>query len=227
MAEKVLIVDDEADIVAGVEDVLTREGYEVATARNGKAGLKKASEFVPDVIILDVLMPGTDGYQVLAALRERGVRTPVIMLTARDTEADKVQGLDTGADDYMTKPFGMKELAARVRAVLRRGAGAKERVRSFSFGDVAVDFDHQTLTKNGELVRLSSCESELLRIMVERRGEAVSRETILTEVWRYDFPPDTRTIDNHVVRLRQKIEDDPHKPKYILTAHGMGYKFVC
>jgi len=227
MAEKALIIDDEADIVAGVEDVLTREGYEVATARNGKAGLKKAGEFVPDVIILDVMMPGMDGYQVLAALRERGVRTPVIMLTGRDAEADKVRGLDTGADDYVIKPFGMKELAARVRAVLRRGAGVKERIRSFSFGDVAVDFDHQTFTKKGDPARLSSCESELLRILVERRGEPVSRETILTEVWRYDSPPDTRTIDNHVVRLRQKIEDDPHKPKHILAAHGIGYKFVC
>lgn len=226
MADKVLIVDDEADIVAGVEDTLTREGYEVITAADGNDGLKKAVECAPDIILLDVMMPGKDGYEVLAALRKGGIRTPVIMLTGRDAEEDKIRGLDTGADDYITKPFSMKELAARVRAVRRRQAEKEGKVYSFSFDDVEVDFNRQTVTKGGKTVELSSCESELLRLLVAMRGEAVSRQAILTKVWGYDVAPDTRTVDNHIVRLRQKIEDDPRRPKHILTAHGKGYKFV-
>jgi len=226
MADKVLIVDDEADIVAGVEDTLAREGYEVITAADGKDGLKKAAECAPDIILLDVMMPEKDGYEVLAELRKGGIRTPVIMLTGRDAEEDKIRGLDTGADDYITKPFSMKELAARVRAVRRRQAEKEGKIHSFSFDDVEVDFDRQTVTKGGKTVELSSCESELLRLLVAMRGEAVSREAILTKVWGYDVAPDTRTVDNHIVRLRQKIEDDPRRPKHILTAHGKGYKFV-
>jgi DNA-binding response OmpR family regulator len=225
MADKALIIEDEPDMLMGLEDTLAHEGYEVVTAGTGEEGLKKAAELAPDLIVLDVMMPGMNGYEVCRTLRERGVKTPVIMLTARDAEDDKVRGLDTGADDYVTKPFSMKELVARIRAVRRRAA-EKEKVRAFSFGDVAVDFDHQTLTKGGETVRLSSCESELLRLLVARRGDAVTREQILTEVWGYEFPPDTRTVDNHIVRLRQKLEADPHHPKHILTVHGQGYKFV-
>ena len=226
MAEKVLIVDDEADIVAGVEDTLTREGYEVITASDGKEGLKKASECAPDIILLDVMMPKMTGYQTLAALRKKNIRTPVIMLTGRDTDDDKVRGLDTGADDYVTKPFSMKELAARVRAVRRRHADKEGKVRSFTFGDVEVDFERQTVARDSGTVELSTCESELLRLLVARRGDAVSRQDILTQVWGYDVTPDTRTVDNHIVRLRQKIEDDPRQPKHILTTHGKGYKFV-
>jgi len=226
MAEKVLIVEDEADMLAGLEDTLSREGYEVVTARDGKEGLKAAVESAPDLVILDVMMPGMDGYEVCAALRGRGVQAPIIMLTARDAEDDKVRGLDTGADDYVTKPFSMRELLSRINAVRRRYAGRREKIREFSFGGIHVDFDRQTLTRNEQAVRLSSFESELLRLLVMMRGEPVSRQTILTEVWGYDFPPDTRTVDNHIVRLRQKIEEDPHRPRHILTAHGKGYKFV-
>ena len=226
MAEKVLVVDDEADIVAGVEHTLVREGYEVITASDGKDGLKKASECAPDIILLDVMMPKMNGYEVLVKLRKKNIRAPVIMLTGRDAEEDKIRGLDTGADDYVTKPFSMKELAARVRAVRRRHADKEGKVRSFAFGDVEVDFERQAVVKDGRTVELSTCESELLRLLVARRGEAVSRQTILTEVWGYDVAPDTRTVDNHIVRLRQKIEDDPRQPKHILTAHGKGYKFV-
>jgi len=224
MAATVLLIDDEPDILTSLEDTLTHEGYAVTTAASGEEGLQKAAQLAPDLIVLDVMMPGMNGYEVLAALRQRGVQTPVILLTARDTEDDKVQGLETGADDYVTKPFSTRELVARLRAVQRRGK--KEKVRAFSFAGMTVDFDHQTLAKGDETVRLSSCESELLRLLVMRRGEAVSRDTILTEVWGYDYPPDTRTVDNHIVRLRQKIEHDPHRPKHILTAHGTGYKFV-
>ena len=226
MAEKVLIVEDEADMLAGLEDTLSREGYEVITARDGKEGLRAAAESAPDLVILDVMMPEMDGYEVCAALRGRGVQAPIIMLTARDAEDDKIRGLDTGADDYVTKPFSMRELLSRINAVRRRYEGRKEKIREFSFSGIHVDFDRQTLTRNEQAVRLSSFESELLRLLVMMRGEPVSRQTILTEVWGYDFPPDTRTIDNHIVRLRQKIEDDPHRPKHILTAHGKGYKFV-
>ena len=226
MADKVLIIDDEADIVTGVEHTLVREGYEVLTASNGKDGLRKAVEGAPDIIVLDVMMPKMDGYAVLAELRKRGLRTPVIMLTGRDAEEDKVRGLDTGADDYVTKPFSMKELAARVRAVRRRQAEKEGRIHSFTFGKIELDFERRTIARVGETVELSTCEAELLRLLVARRGEAVSRRTILEEVWGYEVAPDTRTVDNHVVRLRQKLEDDPHKPKHILTAHGTGYKFV-
>ncbi|MFO7897753.1 MAG: response regulator transcription factor [Planctomycetota bacterium] len=226
MAEKILICDDEPDVVAGLEHTLAGEGYDVVTALNGKDGLQKAMEEAPDFVVLDVMMPGMDGVAVCEELRRRGVKTPVIMLTAKDTEAEKVRGLEAGADDYVTKPFGTRELLARISAVGRRYAGGKEKIREFSFGDVTVDFDHQTVTRGGETTRLSSCESELLRLLVMRRGEAVSREAVLTEVWGYEYPPDTRTIDNHVVRLRQKIEDDPHAPQHLLTAHGVGYKFV-
>ena len=226
MAERVLVVDDEPDMLAGLEDTLVREGYEVITASNGKEGLKQAAENAPDIIILDVMMPGMDGYELCKTLRKRGIRTPVIMLTGKDAEDDKVRGLDTGADDYVTKPFSMKELVARIRAVRRRQAEKEGKVHAFSFGHIEVDFDRQTLTKKGQTVDMSSCESELLRLLVARRGEAVSRQTILTDVWGYDVAPDTRTVDNHIVRLRQKIEDDPRQPKHILTAHGTGYKFV-
>ncbi len=226
MAEKVLIVDDEADIVAGVEDTLVREGYEVITASNGKDGLKKATECAPDLIVLDVMMPKMNGYQVLASLRRKNIRTAVIMLTGRDAEDDKIRGLDTGADDYVTKPFRMQELVARIRAVRRRHVEKEGKIHSFAFGNVEVDFERQTVVKNGETIEMSTCESELLRLLVARHGDAVSREVILTEVWGYGVAPDTRTVDNHVVRLRRKIEDDSRQPKHILTAHGKGYKFA-
>ena len=226
MPDKVLLVDDEPDLLAGLEDALAHDGYRVTTAHNGRDGLRQAVEIRPDVIILDVMMPGMNGYEVCSALRKRGFETPVIMLTASDTEDNKVRGLDSGADDYVTKPFSTKELIARIRAVRRRRQEKHPRLHQFSFGNIKVDFDHQILLKAGRTVDLSSCESELLRLLIQRRGQAVTREIILTEVWGYDFPPDTRTIDNHVVRLRQKIEDDPHNPKHILTAHGLGYKFV-
>jgi DNA-binding response OmpR family regulator len=226
MPDKVLIVEDEPDMLMGLEDTLADEGYEVITAPNGKEGLKAANETAPDFIILDVKMPEMNGYEVCSALRHKGVKTPIIMLTAGDTEDEKVQGLEAGADDYVTKPFSMRELLARINAVKRRYADTREKIRSFSFDDVAIDFDHQALTKGGESVKLSSCESELLRLLVERRGQAVTRQDILTEVWGYEYPPDTRTVDNHIVRLRQKLEDDPRHPKHILTAHGRGYKFV-
>jgi DNA-binding response OmpR family regulator len=225
MREKVLIVDDEPDMLAGLEDTLAHEGFEVVTASNGKEGLRQAVDLAPDLILLDVMMPGMNGYEVLSALRKRGLRIPVIMLTGRDAEDDKVRGLDTGADDYVTKPFSMKELLSRIKAIRRRQPAREEKIRQFKFAGMKVDFDKQVLTRKGETVDLSSCESELLRLLVMRRGEAVSRSTILTEVWGYDVPLDTRTIDNHIVRLRQKIEDDPHHPKHILTAHGVGYKF--
>jgi len=225
MADTILIVEDEADMRTSLEHTLGLEGFEVVTASDGRAGLKRAAECAPDLILLDVMMPKMNGYEVCAALRKRGIKTPVIMLTAKDTEDEKVRGLEAGADDYVTKPFGIRELLARIHAVQRRYAD-REQIREFSFADMSVDFDRQVLTKGTETIRLSSCESELLRLLIACRGHAVSRQTVLTEVWGYDFPPDTRTIDNHVVRLRQKIEDDPHQPKHLLTVHGQGYKFV-
>lgn len=226
MAETILVVEDEPDMRTGLELNLQSEGYQVITAATGKEGLHKAMQSTPDVIVLDVMLPEMNGFDVCAELRGRGVQAPIIMLTACDDEDDKIQGLNAGADDYVTKPFSTRELMARIVAVRRRYAGAKDKIREFTFGTVHVDFDHQTLTKEGQAARLSSCESELLRLLIMRRGEAVSREQVLTEVWGYEYAPDTRTIDNHIVRLRQKIEDDPRHPKHILTVHGTGYKFV-
>ncbi len=226
MPEKILICDDEPDVVAGLEHTLAEQGYQVLSALNGKEGLQKVLEEAPDFIVLDVMMPEMNGFEVCKELRRRGVKTPVIMLTAKDTEEEKVRGLEAGADDYVTKPFGIRELMARITAVGRRYEGGEEKIRQYSFDDVAVDFDHRTVTRGGETARLSSCEAELLRLLVSRRGEAVSRQTVLTEVWGYEYPPDTRTIDNHVVRIRQKIEDDPRQPEHVLTVHGVGYKFV-
>lgn len=226
MPEKILVVDDDPDLLESLEANLRREGYEVITARNGRDGLARALQSAPDAILLDVAMPAPNGFEVCTDLRKRGIRIPILMLTARDSEAERVRGLDAGADDYIIKPFSTKELVARIRAVRRRYLGARERIREFAFKDTKIDFDHQTVTRRAKVIELSSCESNLLRLLVTRRGEAVSRNTILKEVWEYEFAPNTRTIDNHVVKLRQKIEDNPRHPKHILTAHGTGYKFV-
>jgi len=226
VAETILVIDDQRDVVTALEHALTEEGYDVLAARDGEAGLARALEAAPDVVLLDVKMPGMDGYQVCRALRDRGFGAPILMLTAKDSEDQKVRGLDAGADDYVTKPFGLKELAARIRAVLRRPAAGPSKVHEISFGETRVDFDRQEVIRAGKVVPLSSFESELLRLLVARRGEVVSREAILKDVWGYEVPPETRTVDYHVVRLRQKLEDDPRHPRHVLTAHGRGYKFA-
>jgi DNA-binding response OmpR family regulator len=222
---RILIVDDEPQMVRGLEDNLRFEGYETVSARDGRAALALAARESPDLVLLDVMMPGMSGWDVCRELRAKGLEMPVIMLTARGEEADRVRGLEIGADDYVSKPFGLRELSARIRAVLRR-PGPRQTIGELAFGDVRLDLRGRVASKGGREVKLTRKEFELLRYLVEFRGEVITRERLLDEVWGYDRFPTTRTVDTHVLRLRQKFEDDPERPRLIVTVHGQGYRFV-
>jgi two-component system, OmpR family, alkaline phosphatase synthesis response regulator PhoP len=226
--KRLLLVEDEAGLVLTLTDRFRREGYAIEHAGDGPSGLERASAESFDLVILDVMLPGMDGFEVCRGLRHRGIGVPVIMLTARGHVADKVSGLKLGADDYVTKPFEMVELLARVEARLRRPTEAPERITSpsFRFGDVTIDFRSAEVTRGGTAVDLSAREYRLLQYLVDHRGAIVSREELLKEVWGYDSTPLTRTVDVHVAWLRQKLEPNARRPTYIQTVHGMGYKFV-
>ncbi len=223
---RILIVDDEPEMVRGLEDNLRFEGYQTVAAGDGKRGLALALSEAPDLILLDVMMPGMSGWDLCRALRQRGFDTPVIMLTARGEEVDRVLGLELGADDYVTKPFSLRELMARIRAVLRR-PGPRQKFEEFAFGDVRVHLRARQAFKGGREVRLTRKEFDLLRYLVEHPGEVITRDRLLDEVWGYERFPTTRTVDTHILRLRQKFESDPERPAHILTAHGQGYRFVA
>jgi two-component system alkaline phosphatase synthesis response regulator PhoP len=223
---KILIVEDEPDMVLGLKDNFEFEGYEVLTATDGQSGLEKARSEKPDLVILDIMLPRLSGLEVCKALRSTGVETPIVMLTARGQEIDKVVGLELGADDYVTKPFSIRELLARVRAILRRTDGTKKRLSQYSFGDVELDFEIYRAKKGGADLELSPREFELLRYLIERRGETVSRDKLLEDVWGYESYPSTRTVDTHIAKLRAKIGDSGVDPRFVLTIHGVGYKFV-
>jgi two-component system alkaline phosphatase synthesis response regulator PhoP len=221
----ILIVDDEPEIVRGLADNLKFEGYATLTASNGVDALALATREAPDLILLDVMMPTMSGWDVCRQLRRQGIEVPIIMLTARGEEADRVQGLELGADDYVTKPFSLRELLARVRAVLRR-PGPREKFEEFAFDDVRVRPRGRQVFKAGEEVALTRKEFDLLVYLVGHRGEIVTRDRLLDEVWGYEQFPTTRTVDTHVLRLRQKLERDPERPTWILTVHRQGYKFA-
>ena len=221
----ILIIDDEPEMVRGLGDNLRFEGYRTLAATNGDEGLRLALQEVPDLILLDVMMPRMSGWDVCRQLRQRGVDVPVIMLTARGEEVDRVLGLELGADDYVTKPFSLRELLARVRAVLRR-PGPRQKFEEVAFGDIRIHLRGRQVFRTGEEIRLTRKEFDLLRYLVEHRGEILTRERLLEEVWGYERFPTTRTVDAHVLRLRQKLEPDPERPVYILTAHGQGYRFA-
>ena len=223
---RILVVDDEPEIVRGLEDNLRFEGYQTVSATNGEDGLARALSEAPDLVLLDIMMPKMSGWDVCRALRGRGVDVPVIMLTARGAEVDRVLGLELGADDYVTKPFSLRELLARVRAVLRR-PGPRQKFEEFAFGDVRIRLRGRQVFRAGREVRLTRKEFDLLVFLVEHRGEVVTRERLLDEVWGYDRFPTTRTVDTHVLRLRRKFEADPDRPAWILTVHGQGYKFAA
>jgi two-component system alkaline phosphatase synthesis response regulator PhoP len=223
---KILIVEDEPDMVAGLKDNFEFEGYEVATAVDGQAGLEQARAWKPDLIVLDVMLPKLSGLEVCKTLRGEGYDSPILMLTARGQEIDKVVGLELGADDYVTKPFSIRELLARVKAVLRRTDGKAKRLSHYAFSDLDLDFEAYKATKSGESLELSPREFELLRYLIERKGETVSRDQLLEDVWGYESYPSTRTVDTHIAKLRAKIGDSGSEPRYILTIHGMGYKFI-
>lgn len=222
---RILIVDDEPEMVRGLADNLRFEGYQTLAAGNGKDGLALALQESPDLILLDVMMPELSGWDVLRALRKKDLDVPVIMLTARGEEVDRVLGLELGADDYVTKPFSLRELLARVRAVLRR-PGPRQKVEEFAFGNVRLHLRARQAFKAGREVQLTRKEFDLLRYLVEHRGEVLTRDRLLDEVWGYERYPTTRTVDTHILRLRQKFENDPERPVYILTVHGQGYKFA-
>jgi DNA-binding response OmpR family regulator len=222
---RILIVDDEPAIVRGLEDNLRFEGYETLAASSGEQGLARALGEAPDLVLLDVAMPGRSGWDVCRELRERGLDVPIIMLTARGEEADRVRGLELGADDYVTKPFSLRELLARVRAVLRR-PGPRRKFEELAFGDVRVHRRGRRVTRAGREVRLTRKEYDLLVYLVGHQGDVVTRERLLDEVWGYEHFPTTRTVDTHVLRLRRKLEADPDRPRFIHTVHGQGYRFI-
>jgi DNA-binding response OmpR family regulator len=223
---KILIVEDEPNMVAGLRDNFEYEGYEVITANDGVAGLERALTDSPDLLVLDVMMPRMSGLDVCKQLKAKRPSIPIIMLTARGQEVDKVVGLELGADDYVTKPFSIRELLARVKAVLRRAQTAPKDQEQYKFGDVEVNLRSCQVSRNGKPLEFSSKEFELLKFFLSHSGEAISRDRLLEEVWGYDRFPTTRTVDAHIVRLRQKLEPKPEDPQFILTVHGLGYKFV-
>lgn len=223
--DKILIIEDDKAILMGLKDDLEYEGYKVSTALDGKEGLKKAMDGNFQLIILDILLPGLTGFEVCKKLREAGVDTPILMLTAAKTEEmDKVTGLELGADDYVTKPIGSREMVARVKAILRRVDQKEDIPEIYEFGDVSVDFKSHEVMKAGRKLHLTALEFSLLKFFIEHRGEVLTRDDMLDEAWG-DAIVSPRTIDPHIVHLRQKLEDDPANPKYIVSVRGVGYKF--
>lgn len=228
--KKILLVEDEPGLVLTLTDRLESEGYAVDSAREGGEALKKAAEEPYDLILLDVMLPGKSGFDVCRELRSRGSSTPILFLTARGEVADKVVGLKLGGDDYLTKPFDMMELTARVEALLRRASastpeGAAAGVR-YAFGDVEVDFRKAEVTRGKTPIELSALEFKLLKYFIENRGATLSREELLSRVWGYDAAIHSRTVDVHVSGLRQKIEPNPGRPQYVVTVHKLGYRFL-
>jgi DNA-binding response OmpR family regulator len=223
----ILVVDDEPHIVLGLRDALEFEGFHVITAGKGREAIALARSGSPDAIILDLMLPDMNGYAVCDELRRINALVPIVMLTARSQETDKVRGLDAGADDYVTKPFGVNELIARMRAIFRRVARpATSPPETLVMGDVTVNFTGQTLRARGSEHSLSFYEVELLRMLAERAGQPVSRDEILSKVWGLEGSATNRTVDNFIVKLRKKMEKSPEKPQYILTVYGFGYKLV-
>lgn len=225
--DKILVVEDDKAILMSLKDDLEFEGYEVATASDGKDGLKQALGGGFQLVVLDILLPGLNGFEVCKKLREAGVKTPILMVTAAKTEEmDKVVGLELGADDYVTKPIGSRELVARVKAILRRARKEDDPGDVFKFGDVEVDFKSHEVFKRGKELHLTALEFKLLKFFVKHRGEVLTRDQILDEAWGDEVIVAHRTIDPHIVHLRKKIEDDPAHPVYILGVRGVGYRFA-
>jgi len=222
----ILAIEDDPAILRGLADNLRYESYEVLTAVDGESGYSLFRQKKPDLVILDLMLPKLSGYEVCRKVRAEDPRTPILMLTARGEEADRVLGLDLGADDYVTKPFSIRELLARVRALLRRTQPPKPVLDRIEFGDVAVNFVAYEATRLGQPVEMTRKEFNLLRLLASRPGEVVTRDELLNDVWGYENYPTTRTVDNHIATLRAKLERDPADPRHLRTVHGVGYKFV-
>jgi DNA-binding response OmpR family regulator len=224
---RILVVEDDPSIRMGLEDTLTAKGYEVEVIGRGGEGAEKALSGRYDLVVLDVMLPDIDGFEVLRRIRQsRGPvrRLPVIMLSARGAELDRVRGLELGADDYVTKPFSLMELLARVASVLRRANGESAEPIGLSFGGIDIDLVGQVATRDGKRIELPSRAFAILKVFARRPGEVVSRDVLLDEAWGYEDYPNTRTVDNHLVKLRRALEDEPDKPRYLVTIHGAGYK---
>jgi two-component system alkaline phosphatase synthesis response regulator PhoP len=228
MSKRILFVEDEPGLVMTLTDRLRSEGYTVETATDGEVGLTRAASEFFDAIILDIMLPRRNGFDICRDLRQRDIHTPIIMLTARGQIVDKVVGLKLGADDYLTKPFEMIELLARLEALLRRAPPATPATspETYQFGTVWVDFRRTEVTRGSQVIDLSALEFRLLRYFIEHRGVTLSRDALLNDVWGYNTLVSTRTVDVHVAWLRQKLEVNPHHPQFVLTIHGIGYKFV-
>jgi len=225
--QTILVVEDEEGIMLGLEENLKYAGYEVSTADDGAIGLKKAVTEAPDLILLDIMLPEMSGYELCRQLRDSGKQTPVIMLTARGDEFDKLHGFEMGADDYITKPFSIDELLARVKAVLSRGRNISQGgPRTREFADCVVDLESRIFRKGNKAVVLTRTEFDLLNYFCENEGKALSRDVVMNDVWGMEYYGTQRSLDSFVASLRRKIEKNPHKPRHILTVHGVGYKFV-
>jgi len=221
---RILVVEDEPGIALGLEDDLKMEGYDVEVARDGITASRRARETTFDLILLDLMLPGKDGLEVCRELRRAGLRTPILMLTAKAQEAEKVLGLEIGADDYVTKPFGARELRARIKALLRRASDGAE-PGSYSFGDVEVDFLRGELRREGRAVEMTPIEFKLMGLFIRSRGRVLSRERLIEGVWGADTYASDRVVDNHIANLRKKIEPDPANPRYLRNLRGLGYRF--
>lgn len=225
---KVLLIEDEEGLIFTLTDRLISEGYKVTSARDGEAGLNLGLNNSFDLIVLDIMLPKKNGFDVCKELRGKGIVTPILMLTAKGETVDKVVGLKLGADDYLTKPFEVIELLARIEALLRRSQNKiSNSLENFAFGDVEIDFRRAEVKKGGSLLDLSAMEFKILQYFIEHRGEVLKRDELLDEVWGYDAMPTTRTVDVHIAWLRQKLEENPRYPIYIQTVHGFGYKFTA
>jgi DNA-binding response OmpR family regulator len=223
---KLFIIEDDPAILRGLQDGLSEERMTIQTAADGEKGFRLALREQFDLIILDLMLPSKNGIDICRDLRNKGIHTPILMLTSKKHEADKVLGLEIGADDYMTKPFGMRELIARIHALLRRKKNGQRPAQTAAFGDISVDFVKQELVKGKRPVKLSAKEFKLLRYFIEHDGDVISRDQLLDELWGYDITPTTRTVDNYILSLRKKIEKDPGRPRHLITVHTAGYKFL-
>ena len=223
---KILIVDDEPNMRLGLKDNLEFEGYDADFAVDGDTGLQKILENQYDLILLDVMMPKISGFDVCKTIRKKGISTPVILLTAKDQEIDKVLGLELGADDYVTKPFSLRELLARIKAVLRRGENLRMDDSKVQIGRIDINFQNYTALEKENSVQMSHKEFEILNFLWKHRNKTVSRDDLLEKIWGYEESPTTRTVDNFILKLRQKIEKDPNHPQIIITVHGIGYKLI-
>lgn len=222
----ILLVEDDESILFGLQDILEGEGYQISTASNGIDGLKLATEKPIDLLVLDIMLPGMNGLEICKKIKEEKLSLPIIMLTAKSSEIDKISGLDYGADDYITKPFSLSELLARIRAILRRAYPKKNILKQYSFGNVKLDFIKMEAFVNDREIRFTKKEFAILEYFINRAGEVVHRHELLNNIWGYDKTPSTRTVDTFILEIRKKIEETPSNPKHIVSISGVGYRFI-